>query len=279
MRPLLDPKVDFVFKRIFGSEANKDVLLAFLNETFKASRSELLKEITLVNPYIDKNAVHDKQSILDIRAVTEDGKQINIEIQLFNRHDIEKRTLYYWSKLYEEQLGEGHNYRDLKKTITINIINFRYLPGESYHHVFHLREDHSGIVLTDDLEIHFMELPKLEEEPFDMGGGLVKWLLFLKGLDKSKWEEIAVDQPELRKAMTTLEFLSQDREARYLYEMRRKALLDERSMMEGAREEGMAEGKAQVAKNLLQMGMEIASIAKATGLTEAEIRKLAEPDH
>lgn len=291
MNRLLDPKVDFVFKRIFGSEENKDVLLAFLNETFKASQGELLKEITLVNPYIDKNALDDKLSILDIRAVTEDRKQINIEIQLFNHHNIEKRTLYYWSKLYEEQLGEGQNYRYLKKTITINIINFRYLPGEQYHNIFHLREDRTGILLTDDLEIHFMELPKLETGAFDVGTGLVKWLLFLKGLDKSKWEEIAMDQPKLRKAMTTLEFLSQDREARRLYEMRQKALLDERWKIEGAREEGKAEGKAEgkeegkvegkveVARNLLQMGMEISSIVKATGLTEDEIRKLAQPDH
>lgn len=136
-----------------------------------------------------------------------------------------------------------------------------------------------------------MELPKLETGAFDVGTGLVKWLLFLKGLDKSKWEEIAMDQPKLRKAMTTLEFLSQDREARRLYEMRQKALLDERWKIEGAREEGKAEGKAEgkeegkvegkveVARNLLQMGMEISSIVKATGLTEDEIRKLAQPDH
>lgn len=119
----------------------------------------------------------------------------------------------------------------------------------------------------------FYELPKLETGAFDVGTGLVKWLLFLKGLDKSKWEEIAMDQPKLCKAMTTLEFLSQDREARRLYEMRQKALLDEHWKVEGQEWKGRR-GR----QKLLQMGMEILSIAKTTGLTQDKIRKLAEPD-
>ncbi len=82
---LLDPKVDFVFKRIFGSEENKDVLLRFLNDAL----TESVTSISLVNPYIDKDALEDKQSVLDIKAVTAKGEQINIEIQLSNKQDME----------------------------------------------------------------------------------------------------------------------------------------------------------------------------------------------
>jgi predicted transposase/invertase (TIGR01784 family) len=99
----LDPKVDFVFKRIFGVEENKEVLLDFLNVVLKDTEPQPIVDLQILNPYIDKQALQDKLSILDIHARTKDGKQINIEIQLYNRYDIEKRTLYYWSKLYSSQ--------------------------------------------------------------------------------------------------------------------------------------------------------------------------------
>lgn len=287
MGDLLDPKIDFVFKRIFGSEENKDVLLAFLNDTFKAANNPPLTQITLMNPYVDPNAVGDKQSILDIRAVAADGEQINIEIQLLDQRDIQKRTLYYWAKLYEEQLEEGQLYKDLKKTITINIINFKALPNDRYHNIFHLRENHSDLILTEDIEIHFMELPKLQDEAYSLEDRLVRWLLFLKGIQQTKWEELAMGTPELKKAMTTLEFLSQDKEARYLYEMRKKALLDERSRIDWAKEQGIKEGIEkglergikQVAKNMLDEGLDLSTIAKATGLTVEELQKLKEQTH
>ncbi|THF74412.1 Rpn family recombination-promoting nuclease/putative transposase [Cohnella fermenti] len=74
--------------------------------------------LTILNPHIDKNAVDDKQSILDVRAKTEDGKQVNLEIQVSNKHDMAKRSLYYSSKMYEEQLEEGALYMTLQKVIS-----------------------------------------------------------------------------------------------------------------------------------------------------------------
>lgn len=275
---LLDPKVDFVFKRIFGSEENRDVLLRFLNDALAYP----ITSISLFNPYIEKDALEDKQSILDIRAVTSEGEHINIEIQLSNRYDMKKRTLYYWAKLYEEQMQEGREYRDLKKTITINILNFNVVTNDQYHNIFHLLEDTTNIMLTDDIEIHFMELPKLEKEDFQLSDRLTRWLLFLKGIERSEWEELAMETPELKKAMTTLEFLSQDKEIRRLYEMRQKALLDERSALGTAlregKVEGMKEGKKErgkeIAIRLLANGMELSKVSELTGLSETELRKL-----
>ncbi|MEK3913023.1 Rpn family recombination-promoting nuclease/putative transposase [Paenibacillus sp. FSL H7-0331] len=282
MTELLDPKNDFVFKRIFGSEENKDVLLAFLNNTFIEAGEPPLTEILLMNPYTDKDAPRDKQSIFDIRAKTTTGELINIEMQLFNQYDIEKRTLFYWSKQYSGQLEEGQRYRQLKKCVTINILNYSFLPNDRYHNVFHLREDQSGIPLSNDIEIHMIELSKLDEQMIPIQGGLVNWLLFLKGVSKSNWEVLTMNEPVLRKAMDTLEFLSQDAEARRLYEMRQKFLHDEASMLAGAREEGEAVGEAkgeykkaiEVAKKLLAKGTDIAAVADISGLSQEEIGRL-----
>ncbi|TDL48811.1 Rpn family recombination-promoting nuclease/putative transposase [Paenibacillus dendritiformis] len=280
---LLDPRNDFIFKRIFGSESNKDVLLAFLNSTFVEAGEPPLTEIILMNPYTEKDATHDKQSILDIKAKTTEGKLINIEMQLFNPYNMEKRTLFYWSQMYSHQIKEGGNYGELKKCVTINILNYSCLPNERYHNVFHLREDHSLIPLIDDIEIHVMELPKLNQYEVPSKGGLVNWLLFLKGIDKTKWEVLTMNEPMLKKAMTTLEFLSQDEQTRMEYEARQKYLLDEASRVAGAKAEGIAEGmakgmakgKVEVARKLLALGVEIALIAKASGLSEEEIKKLS----
>lgn len=274
MTDLLDPKNDFVFKRIFGSEENKDVLLAFLNNTFIEAGESPLTDILLMNPYTDKDAPRDKQSIFDIRAKTTKGELINIEMQLFNQYDIEKRTLFYWSKQYSGQLEEGQRYRQLKKCVTINILNYAFLPNDRYHSVFHLSEDHSNIPLSNDIEIHIMELSKLDEQKIPIEGGLVNWLLFLKGVSKSNWEVLTMNEPVLRKAMDTLEFLSQDAEARRLYEMRQKFLHDEASMIAGAREEGEQKRAVEVAKKLLAKGTDTATIADISGLSKEEVDQL-----
>ncbi|QQZ62779.1 PD-(D/E)XK nuclease family transposase [Paenibacillus sonchi] len=271
---LLDPRVDFVFKRIFGSENNKDVLLAFLNRIFTEAGEPPLTEIILMNPYTDKDDPLDKQSIFDVYAKTSEGKMIDIEMQLFNKYDIEKRTLFYWSKRYASQLSEGDKYPELKKCVTINILNYSFLKNNQYHNVFHLREDRTGLPLIDDIEVHFLELPKLDERSVPTEGGLINWLLFLKGTDTSYWEVLKMNEPGLEKAMDTLQYLSQDSDARRLYEARQKYLHDEASMIEGAKSAGIIEGKLQVARNLLAMGMDYAAVAKATGLSEDEIRSI-----
>ncbi|MFB6364143.1 Rpn family recombination-promoting nuclease/putative transposase [Paenibacillus elgii] len=281
MVELLDPRNDFLFKRIFGSEENRDVLLAFLNRTFIEAGKPPLTEIVLLNPYTEKDAPRDKQSILDIHGKTTEGELINVEMQLFNKYDTEKRTLFYWSKLYSGQLQEGQSYKMLKKCVAINILNYSFLPNQQYHSVFHPREERSGIPLVDDIELHFLELPKLDDHAVPVeSGGLVNWLLFLKGADKSNWEVLTMNEPVLKKAMDTLEFLSQDAEARRLYEDRQKFLHDEASMIEGALAEGEARGERkkalEMAKELLAHGVEVSIIAKASGLPESEILALKE---
>ncbi|CAH1196105.1 hypothetical protein PAECIP111892_02161 [Paenibacillus auburnensis] len=148
--------------------------------------------------------------------------------------------------------------------------------------MFHLREDGSGATLTDDIEIHFLELPKLNTTAVPGEEGLVNWLLFLKGSDNSNWEVLRMNEPALRKAMETLEFLSQDSEARRKYEDRQKFLHDEASQRDGAQREGFAKGmkegikeaKLEVARKLLLMGLDLPAIQTATGLTEEELKSI-----
>ncbi|MBM7683688.1 putative transposase/invertase (TIGR01784 family) [Pullulanibacillus pueri] len=99
---------------------------------------------------------------MDIYAITKENVHINIEIQMANKNDMKERTLYYWSRIFAGQMEKGKAYSDLTQTITINILNFRLLKETSmFHTSYHLYEDVESFCLTDVMEIHFIEIPKL----------------------------------------------------------------------------------------------------------------------
>ncbi|MNY52369.1 PD-(D/E)XK nuclease family transposase [compost metagenome] len=124
-----------------------------------------------------------------------------------------------------------------------------------------------------------MELSKLGIKAQEMDSRLVKWLMFIDGASQDQWEELAMDTPGLKKAMTTLEFLSQDKEARMQYEARKKALLDEQSALDYVESRGKATRGKEIAVNMLQKGLSISLIAEVTGLSEAEIEALGNQLH
>ena len=100
---------------------------------------------------------------MDVKAVTSKNEIINIEIQLKNEYNMIQRSLYYWSKLYEEQLEEGDRYDKLSRTVCINILDFKYLKNDRFHNGYRLKEIETNEELTDLEEIHFIEIPKLKK--------------------------------------------------------------------------------------------------------------------
>jgi len=135
----INPRVDLAFKKIFGVEENKDLLISLINSI--VGEEDQVSEVTLLNPYNPKNFKSDKLSILDIKATNQDGKKFNIEIQISDEADYDKRALYYWAKIYTEQLKESEDYSKLSKAIGIHILNFTSIPDvEKYHNVFHITD-------------------------------------------------------------------------------------------------------------------------------------------
>jgi len=237
--------IDFAFKFIFGSEENKDILIDFLNATIK--NEQTIEDLTILNPFNLKNHVDDKLSILDVKARLENGNYVNVEVQLVNQKDMKNRTLYYWSRMYAEQLQEGEKYYKLEKTITINIMNFVLLEEtKKYHTTYHLKEDEEGFQLTDLMEIHMIEVPKIINSEQKLDDKLVDWLLFLEDPDNKNMEVLTMKNPKIKKAMSVLEFINSDREARELYEAREKDLRDRLGQIAFAREEGREEGRTEL---------------------------------
>jgi predicted transposase/invertase (TIGR01784 family) len=284
----LKVKNDFIFQKIFGQNEHKEILISFLNAVLALEAEQKLTDIEIMeNTRLKKDNIDDKLGILDIRARVATGEQINIEIQLVNQYNMDQRTLFYWSKLFSEQLKEGQPFQSLKKTITINILDFNFIGIDHYHSVFHLREAcHPEYKLTDILEIHFLELPKFRKAKPDLGKPLDRWLVFIEDSPKEVREMAMNNDPAIAKAEELLETLGSLDEVKRYYEAREMAIHDEVTRITGARAEGLAEGrtegeaegiikgKLETARNLLSMGMSIQNIAAATGLSIEQIEEL-----
>jgi predicted transposase/invertase (TIGR01784 family) len=291
----ISPRVDLAFKKIFGVEENKDLLISLINSI--VSEEDQVADVTLLNPYNPKNFKSDKLSILDIKAKGIDGKRFNIEIQIRDDADYDKRALYYWAKLYTEQLRASQGDSSLSKTIGIHILNFTSIPNvKNYHNVFHITEKDTGIAYFKDLELHTIELnkfsPDANEELVDIvakvRNSLDMWSAFLTRNDLLKPDNLPkeLSNDKLKKALTVLEVMNFNDEERDSYEDHLKWLMIEAStlkkMEEKGRVEGKAEGKAEgiaesiekIAVNMIREQADIKFISNVTGLTNKEILEL-----
>ena len=278
-RTLLNPQIDFVFKKIFGTEKNKPILINFLNAVIKPITP--IKDVEIKNNDIDKDFIEDKFSRLDVKATTSNNEHINIEIQVKNEYNMIQRTLYYWSKMYSEQIQNRDNYSKLERTVCINILNFKYLNNDKYHNAYRLKEITSNEELTDLQEIHFIELPKFNEignkeyvENVEKMDALEKWLEFLVEPESNTVRQLELSNEEIKLAKSELYRLSMDSKEREQYNMREKAIYDRISALENAEAKGKRESKLEVVKESLSQGLEISLISKITGLSEEEILKI-----
>jgi predicted transposase/invertase (TIGR01784 family) len=291
MTERISPRIDIAFKKIFGVEENKDLLISLINSI--VSDEDQVADVLLLNPYNVKNFKTDKLSILDIKAKGIDGKQFNVEIQITDEADYDKRALYYWGKLYTEQLKTSEDYSKLNKTIGIHILNFTSITGtERYHHAFHLVDEKTGLRYFKDIELHTIELNKFTRNSDDDLNSLVAkikdaldiWIAFLTRnelLDPTNLPK-ALDTPDLKKALTVLEVMNFSPIEREAYEEHLKWFRIEANTLKKAeakaREEGREEGKAEekmaLVRNSLKAGLTLETISSITGLSIKEIEKL-----
>lgn len=291
MTEKINPRIDLAFKKIFGTEENKDLLISLINSI--VGEDDHVVDVTLLNPYNQKNFKNDKLSILDIKAEGNHGKKFNIEIQITDEADYDKRALYYWAKLYAEQLKEKDDYGTLEKAIGIHILNFTsILDSEKYHNAFHVTEKETGIHYFKELELHTIELKKfndsLGKEFEDIGSkiqnALDLWSAFLLRRDLISKAKLppSLDDAPVKKAINVLNVMDFTDEEREIYEGKLKWLRIEANTLkkyeEKGREEGREEGKKskaiEIACSLLKQGLAIEQISKATGLNEKELKNL-----
>lgn len=272
------PLNDFIFKKIFGEKGNEDILISFINAVIKRTKKEPIVEVEIIdNKQLTKDLILDKTGIIDVRAKTSKGENIDIEVQLTDQGNMDKRTLFYWGKMYLENIKQGQDYTSLEKVITINILDFEFLGTESYQSSFHLWEDvEKEYMLTDVVEIHFLELPKFrrKKDKDYRENDIERWLMFLeKDISETTLKELMSLDTAIEKAEQKIEYLSSDEEAMRIYYERERSLHERANMISSAEVRAEKKAKLEIANNLLDV-LDDETISIKTGLNIEEIKSL-----
>lgn len=214
---------DALFKNIFAK--NTDITLSLINSVFEFQGSTLISDIEFIDRVLDADEDDGKESRLDLLGRSSDGTVINLEIQVAKKEYMGRRSLYYWSRLYND-LKSGEEYTELKRTVTINILDFNLFDKNiypNYHSCFGVYDIKTGNQLTSDCELHFLELPKWNLKSVKETNRLERWLsYFSKKTTAKELEEIAMIEPAIKKACNAEIIFTQDEINRRIYEKREK---------------------------------------------------------
>ena len=257
----VNPKIDLVFKKLFGSEENKDILLSLINAILPISQQ--IAKITLKNPYNVSDYAEGKLSILDIKAEDENGRLFDIEMQIRGSDFYGRRTLYYWAKMYGSQLDYINDfataneqiteieklaeleqkgklgYSGLKKCMVMSLMDFNFFDDKEYHRFYTLKDGktHEQHKDLDYLDLYFIELKKYKGKLQNLNTTLERWITFLNNAHKYDNKTLPKELgevKEIRKASQTLDAMYLDEKEKGYYESQQKFWLDQNTFMKEA---------------------------------------------
>jgi predicted transposase/invertase (TIGR01784 family) len=287
----ISPTVDFAFKLMLGSPEHSAVTIHFLNAVLGGAPK--IQRVDFLNPFQGKKYDEDKLSILDIMAIDEHHRRLNIEMQSSATTELAQRLTYYNARSYVGQLTEGALYTALRTSISICVLGNPLFPRVPELHLdFRLREK-SGLILTDDLQIHLLQLTNLKttRENLARATPQVRWAFFLLHGGEMTYEQICelFPEPEFVEAAGVLEMINQTPEEHARYASRLKSQLDEASKIDSAltdgrregriegRQEGRREGQIQLVQTLQRLvSTPESSIEQLSGFSEAQLIEMSE---
>ena len=248
------PTNDVIFKMIFGDKRHPRILIHFLNSVIRPDSP--ITSIDIKQTELSKDLVSQKGVRLDIVATTENNEIISIEMQKGREPHMVARSLFYWSKLFSGQLEVSESYKNLHRTISINILDFKLFEKDKrFWRKAVLLDKETNEELTDLLELHFIELGKMKEMRED--SPITFWIEFFKDPYSEKVKELCEYVPEIKEAKEVFEKAKADPEAQELIRLREKGLRDYISGLENAHDQGREEGiESERKKNALNMKAE-----------------------
>ena len=251
------PKLDLVFKKIFGDVRNTDILTDFLATVLEINPSEIT-EVEILDNEVVPDILISKFSRLDLKITINRTASVNIEIQVLNYGNYKERTLFYWAKMYTGDLQKQEDYLNLKNTIAINVIDFNLFDCKEYHSTFKIFEEHRQELLTDKFRIDFLELRKAKEckESGSMVDKKQMWMDFLNtnAEDDETLDRLSTSSPVMQKAVAVLRKMSADEKELYEIEQREKAVRDEVSARAYERQQGIEQERNAIISRLQRKG-------------------------
>ncbi len=257
----LDVRTDFAFKKVFGSQHSKPVLIDFLNAILEYEGSYAIADLEIVDPYQIPLIQGMKDTFVDVKAVLANGKRVIIEMQVLHVQGLEQRILYNAAKQYSTQLYKGEDYRLLNPVIALTFTDFVLFKDEPEQVIsrFKLIEKQRLVEYSDDIELIFVELPKFTRELEQLENIQQQWIYFLKNAGDLTFIPERLNTPAIHQAFDmineagmSVEELEQQHKRRDFIELQRGALRKAQTDGEARGEaRGIAKGKSNLLLRLL----------------------------
>jgi len=278
----LDPKNDVAFKKIFGNEKNRDILIHFLNDLLVFKERKPITEVEFLKTIQDPEIAAKKTSIVDLMCTDQDGNRYIVEMQVAKEKGFTKRAQYYAAKAYGSQLKISEKYQDLKEVIFLAIADFVMFPNKVAYKSDHVILDKDSLEHDlRDFSFTFLELGKFNKNIDELSSIIERWAYFFKHAEETSKEDLAKiigNEAIIQRAYEELDRFNWNEEELTAYEAAIKKQMDYEAAMEQKYDEGKAEGKAEsmveVARKLLAKKMAIETIVDITGLTAQQIQEL-----
>jgi predicted transposase/invertase (TIGR01784 family) len=272
----IDPFTDFGFKKLFGSEPNKDLLIDFLNELLKGQK--LIKDLTYAkNEHLGKTSEYRK-AIFDLYCENENGEKFIIELQKVKQQYFKDRSIYYATFPIQEQAPEGEywNYQ-LKEVYTIGIMDFSFndTHPEQFQHEVKLIEIKTKEVFYDKLTFIYLEMSKFNKEEQVLETHFDKWLYLLKNLNKFREIPVVLQERIFRKVFEIAEVANLNEEEMRTYE----ASLKDKRDWKNALDTALFEQKIEMVKQMNTENISLETISRVAQLSIEEIKKILKAEY
>jgi len=285
----INPYTDFGFKKLFGTELNKDLLISFLNALFNDEK-RVIKDVQYLNTEHLGDGYGDRRAVFDVYCMTEDGCRFIVEMQKAEQEYFKDRSIYYATTPIREQAPKGKWDYHLEGVYTIGVLNFVFpdneYPADSYVHEVKLKDTDDNHVFYDNLTFVYIEMPKFNKREDELKTMFDKWMFALRNLSRLLERPQALQERIFKRLFDQAEIAQFSPEERREYAESVKDYWDYYSTMKTAHKKGKAEGlaegeakgraeeKKENARKMKADGMAIDLIVKYTGLTAEEIEQL-----
>ena len=286
MEKYINPHTDFGFKRLFGSEFNKELLISFLNALFHGEQT--VSDITYLNSEQLGDRLDARRAVFDVFCENEKGEKFIVEMQNIYQEFFKDRTIYYSTFPIREQAKRGGDWDfHLNPVYTIGLLNFNFAEGlqdaHRWHHEVKLMEVDTKEVFYDKLTYVYVEIPKFDKKEDELVSMYDKWMYVLRNLSSLMQRPAALQERVFTRLFEQAEIAKFNPQELRSYEDSVNAYRDivnaintaEKKKFAEGMAEGMAKGVIKVARAMLNKGMDIATVSELTGLTQEQLDSIA----
>jgi predicted transposase/invertase (TIGR01784 family) len=286
----LDPKSDLVFKKIFGH--HPELLKSFLNSLLPLPHDCVIESLTYLPTESVPELVILKHSIVDVLCLDNHGRHFIVEMQLQWTNDFIKRMLFNTAATYVRQLEAGEMYKQLSPVYGLALIDATFTDEQEWFHHYRMTSAHDKTKSLEDIQLVFIELPKLKPTSTTEKRLALLWLRFLKEINErtETVDSSLLAVEPIREALTLLETSSYTKAELRAYHKSWDAVSTEKTLLSGkydeglakglaegraeGKAEGLAEGQSKIVKNMHQGGLAIEQISKIMGWTQEQVQKI-----